>query len=371
MDEQLLDRAGTERIARGDDDGESGLPQTAARSSRPWSSCRFRSLRRRGSCTAWAGGARTWSTRSNGGLVRIPRTDPSRLCLTAALDVDAPPQLASRRAPCEGPCGSSRSPGARRPTEGGRSRGRRGRRRPWPRPWTLRRPLGERGPSPEVPPDGAEVEGLRPLPPPQASAPSTARLNRRPHDLDGPSTGAWRVIESKRWENRSIRASSSSIWPSSSLRASSIRVSRSARISLALRTLHLGDDPGAEADEDLPRPGDRPAQVGLPADRDEELAFGTRPPRGPRGFRGPVGGRRRRGEVLVLLEQRVELVSVRLEAHQVLLDLLLGRGRAALTRRPRSTDSTRIRDPLTPWHPPISESAHSFAWAEVGASQSW
>ena len=92
-----------------------------------------------------------------------------------------------------------------------------------------------------------------------------------------------RVIEFKRWESPSIRASSSVIWPSSSLRASSIFPIRSAELA-RLRTRHLGDDPEPRPMRTF-RPVDGPPSGRSPRRRGLKMALALTP-RGPRGF-GP------------------------------------------------------------------------------------
>src|SRR4029077_11312987 len=98
----------------------------------------------------------------------------------------------------------------------------------------------------------------------------------------------------------------------------------------------------------------------------EELRAGTRTLQALEGLPGSgvigAGGRK----VLMLLKHRVELPSVRVQSHQVLLDLLLGRPRIRGHGGTSETALIRMRVRLTPWHPPISESAHSLAWAAEG-----
>ena len=119
------------------------------------------------------------------------------------------------------------------------------------------------------------VEGLAaPADDDDSGAASRGGFNRRPHRSVLAGVSGQRV---ERWDSPSIRASSSSHLALEFL-AGLLDLSDPLGEDLArLGTLHLGDDPGAEAEEDLPSPVDGPPQVGLPADRDEELAFGTDP----------------------------------------------------------------------------------------------
>ena len=135
-----------------------------------------------------------------------------------------------------------------------------------------------------------------------------------------------------------------------------------------LGSFQLDDHARADSEEDL-----RLGQGGAPnkrigPERDQDLAPARDPVESLEGLAGAQVFRPGGGQKLMLLDELVELGPVRLEAVQLLLHLaVLGRGRSAHGRS-SVTDSIRINRRATPWHPPISESAHSRARAAESAS---